>query len=73
MLLDTIASAVPLISESLTLQPKWFQLFHPIGGVSARREEGGEEIDAASTSGSRTRLRRESMRIDFLYGRTKES
>jgi hypothetical protein len=32
MPLVTSASAVSLISSSLTLQPKWFQLFHPIGG-----------------------------------------
>src|SRR5207237_9690413 len=31
------ASAVSLMSCALTSQPKWFQLFHPIGGVRARR------------------------------------
>src|SRR5439155_958589 len=34
--LATIASAVSLTSCSLTSQPKWFQLFQPIGGVRAR-------------------------------------
>src|ERR1044072_1655634 len=38
--LETIASAVSRISDSLTSQPKWFQLFHPIGGVSATRLGG---------------------------------
>src|SRR5215467_13867686 len=32
---DTIACAVCSTSASLTLQPKAFQSFHPIGGVSA--------------------------------------
>src|SRR5690349_13154056 len=31
-----IASAVCLMSSSLIVQLNWFQLFHPIGGVSAR-------------------------------------
>src|SRR5256885_13203694 len=38
------ASAVSLMSCALTSHPKWFQLFHPIGGVRARRlfcERGG--------------------------------
>src|SRR5690349_13631415 len=34
--LVAIAAAVLLISASLMLQPKLFQLFQPIGGVSAR-------------------------------------
>src|SRR5215831_2974002 len=33
--LETIASAMDLIISSLTLQPNLFQLFQPIGGVSA--------------------------------------
>src|SRR6266446_4470551 len=33
--LVTIPSAIDLIKSSLTLQPNLFQLFHPIGGVSA--------------------------------------
>src|SRR6185295_16077995 len=36
MPLETMASAVSRISCSLTSQPKWFQLFQPIGGVRAR-------------------------------------
>src|SRR5688572_2732204 len=32
----TIASAVARISFSSILQAKWFQLFQPMGGVSAR-------------------------------------
>src|SRR5213075_2763805 len=36
MPLATIASAVSLMSWTLTSQPKWFQLFQPIGGVRAR-------------------------------------
>src|ERR1043165_6063094 len=36
MPLVTIASAISLISFSLTLQPNLFQLFQPIGGVLAR-------------------------------------
>src|SRR6266700_4962938 len=39
MPLDTIASASRLISASLGVpvpQPKWFQLFQPIGGVRAK-------------------------------------
>src|SRR5437016_11375139 len=36
----TIASAMPLIMSSLTLQANLFQLFHPMGGVSARLKEG---------------------------------
>src|SRR6185437_1402410 len=35
MPLDTIASAVARIVLSSTLSLKWFQLFHPIGGVAA--------------------------------------
>src|SRR5579863_833263 len=35
MPLLTIASAIDLIRSSLTLQPNLFQLFQPIGGVSA--------------------------------------
>src|SRR5262252_11032343 len=33
--LETIASAMDLIISSLTLQPNLFQLFQPMGGVSA--------------------------------------
>src|ERR1700746_530104 len=36
----TIASAMPLIMSSLTLQANLFQLFHPIGGGNARFAEG---------------------------------
>src|ERR1043166_8918692 len=36
MPLVTIASAISLMSFSLTLQPNLFQLFQPIGGVLAR-------------------------------------
>src|SRR5262249_831505 len=36
----TIASAIPRIISSLTLQPNLFQLFHPMGGVSARLADG---------------------------------
>src|SRR6202008_4920434 len=36
----TSASAIPLIMSSLTLQPNLFQLFQPMGGVSARLAEG---------------------------------
>src|ERR1041385_2346712 len=36
MPLVTIASAISLMSFSLTLQPNLFQLFQPIGGVFAR-------------------------------------
>src|SRR6266576_2836747 len=35
----TIASAIDLIMSSLTLQANLFQLFHPMGGVSASLEE----------------------------------
>src|SRR6478672_7750269 len=35
MPLPTMASAMPLIMSSLTLQPNLFQLFQPIGGVRA--------------------------------------
>ena len=33
--LAAIASATSRMSFALTSQPKWFQLFHPIGGVRA--------------------------------------
>src|SRR5436190_10230595 len=36
MPLLTIASTMPRMSVSLTLQPKLFQLFQPMGGVSAK-------------------------------------
>src|ERR1700751_3368250 len=36
----TMASAMPLIMSSLTLQANLFQLFQPIGGVRARLAEG---------------------------------
>src|SRR5579863_5772723 len=32
----TMASAMPRTSSSLTLQPNLFQVFHPMGGVSAK-------------------------------------
>src|SRR5579864_896933 len=38
----TIPSAMLLIRSSLTLQANLFQLFHPMGGVSARFAEGAE-------------------------------
>src|SRR5450759_3711753 len=39
MLLDTIASAIALISESLGLQLKVFHEFQPMGGVAASTVE----------------------------------
>ncbi len=36
-----MASAIPRIRLSLTLQPKRFQLFHPMGGVRASPLETG--------------------------------
>src|SRR6266550_4282898 len=38
----TMASAIPRIISSLTLQPNLFQLFQPMGGVSARLAETEE-------------------------------
>src|SRR5690349_6095293 len=38
---ETIASAAPFTRSSLTLQPNLFQVFHPIGGVSAKPLDGG--------------------------------
>src|SRR6266478_4426735 len=35
-----MASAMPLIMSSLTLQANLFQLFQPMGGVNARLTEG---------------------------------
>src|SRR5216110_3204143 len=48
-----IASAVSLISCALTSQPKWFQLFQPIGGVRAT---------PLSSTGGATRVRPSSAR-----------
>src|SRR5438309_9593683 len=65
MPLATIASAASLISCSLTLQPKWFQLFHPIGGVRASplsraaRPGPGATTGAMSSTASNGLARRE--------------
>src|SRR5438270_10781157 len=54
--LVTIASAMDLIMSSLTLQPNLFQLFQPIGGVSAtplsqaRVASGNEERKMRTTT-----------------------
>src|SRR5260221_12038021 len=44
----TIASAIPRTSSALTLQPNLFQVFHPMGGVSARPLD--TELSCASTA-----------------------
>src|ERR1700739_2540584 len=49
----TIASAMPLMRSSLTLQANLFQEFHPMGGVSARLAEG-EAFSCASRQGARS-------------------
>src|SRR5882672_1106020 len=48
----TIASAAPRIRCSFTLQPKRFQLFQPIGGVSARPLAGRAAGFSAATPGA---------------------
>src|SRR3954462_6128451 len=48
MPLDTMASALDLISTSLTLQPNVFHEFQPMGGVAARIPGTGAGALAAS-------------------------
>src|SRR5882762_7793490 len=78
MPLATIASAVSLINCSLTLQPKWFQLFHPMGGVRASplsrtaREVGpglGATTGAMSSTASNGLARRECTEAFSLVSR----
>src|SRR5437870_1264896 len=78
MPLATIASAASLISCSLTLQPKWFQLFHPIGGVRASplsraarapRPGPGATTGAMSSTASNGLARRECTEAFSLVSR----
>src|SRR5258708_6800025 len=59
MPLAAMASAVSRISCSLTLQPKWFQEFQPMGGVRARplssRAAGAAPNAAAAQHRARAR------------------
>src|ERR1041385_9024231 len=53
MPLVTIASAISLISFSLTLQANLFQLFQPIGGVLARPLSCAAALDEQQTKNKR--------------------
>src|SRR5205809_7472561 len=73
-----MASAVSLISCSLTLQPKWFQLFQPMGGVRARplsrsareaRPGPGVTTGATSSAASSGVARRECTETLLLVSR----
>src|SRR5260370_29414866 len=60
MPLLTMASAISRMSLSLTLHPNLFQLFHPIGGVSASDADACAEAAGASSvaEGATRRLAR---------------
>src|SRR5438270_79780 len=65
MPLATIASAVSLISWALTSQPKWFQLFQPVGGVRARPLSSGCPGDAPPRTTAMPRLMSIAERADM--------
>ena len=57
MPLAAIASAISRMSFALTSQPKWFQLFHPIGGVRARPLSWRAAVRVAATESAETAAR----------------
>src|SRR5947208_11405873 len=66
MPLATIPSAVSLISWALTSQPKWFQLFQPMGGVRARPLSSGCPGDAPPRTTAMPRLMSIAERANML-------
>src|SRR5215475_5686602 len=65
----TIASAMPLIMSSLTLQPNLFHEFHPMGGVRARFAEGDAFSCANAAETTRTMSRRAAPRKGLIFMR----
>src|SRR5437588_11087346 len=66
MPLATIASAVSLISWAHTSQPKWFQLFQPVGGVRARPLSSGRPGDTPPRTTAMPRLMSIAKRANML-------
>jgi hypothetical protein len=60
MPLETIASACARTMALLTLQAKWFQLFHPIGGVWTR-------FDWANAAGGKAAKASKAMKISEIF------
>src|SRR5260370_19696411 len=52
-----MASAAPRTSAAVTLQAKWFQLFHPMGGVDASEDCARAEIFMESTTNKAATIR----------------
>src|SRR5260370_38277731 len=52
-----MASAPPRTSAAVTLQAKWFQLFHPMGGVDASEDCARAEIFMESTTNKAATIR----------------
>ena len=63
-----MASAAPRTPVPVTLQPKWFQLFHPMGGVTASVDSFASPTPAAAVPTSNHGVNRTSHRIVKTIG-----
>src|SRR5260370_32888799 len=73
MPLETIASAVSLISFSETTQANLFQLFHPLGGVWSRVEaSAGSDAPANGLWDSTSRQKTQQLPTDSPDGQRME-